>query len=77
MEAEINKKIMSTAYPSADFTAEVLSEGDAIVPDTKPDISEILMCEGRCSADKVEIQKVFPFSHLSKPLMYHALYIGF
>lgn len=57
MEAEINKKIMSTAYPSADFTAEVLSEGDAIVPDTKPDISEILMCEGRCSADKVEIQK--------------------
>lgn len=57
MEAEINKKILSTAYPSADFTAEVLSEGDAIVPDAKPDIAEILLCEGRCSADKVEIQK--------------------
>lgn len=57
MEAEINKKVISTAYPSADFTAEVLSEGDAIVPDTKPDIAEILMCEGRCCADKVEIQK--------------------
>lgn len=57
MEAEINKKILSTAYPSADFTAEVLSEGDAIVPDTKPDIAEILLCEARCCADKVEIQK--------------------
>lgn len=56
MENEIKKTIMHSAYPSAHFTAEVLSEGDAIVPDSKPDIEEILLCEGRAAADKTELQ---------------------
>lgn len=57
MEAELTKKLMRTAYPSASITAEILSEGDTIVPDSKPDIGEILLCEGRCFADKTELQK--------------------
>lgn len=57
MEAEISKKVISTSYPSSEFNVEVLSEGDAIVPDSKPDISEILLTDGRCSADKIELQK--------------------
>lgn len=57
MDAEISKKNLSTSYPSSSFSAEVLSEGDAIVPDSKPDIGKILLCEAHCYPDKTELQK--------------------
>lgn len=57
MEAEITKKTLSTSFPSASLTEEVLSEGDTIVPDSKPDIGKILLCEANCYHDKIEVQK--------------------
>ncbi len=57
MDAEITKINLSTSYPSANLTEEVLSEGDTIVPDSKPDIGKILLCESSCYHDKIEVQK--------------------
>ncbi len=57
MEALLNKEVVTSFFPSSDFTVEVLSEGDTIVPDFKSDIAEIIYTEARCSSDKIEIQK--------------------
>lgn len=57
MNAELYKENIGTSYPSASLTMEVLSDGDAIVPDAKPDILKILCVTGHCYIEKTEVQK--------------------
>ena len=57
MEAELIRENIITSYPSANLNLTVLAEGEAIVPDTKKDISEIISVEGRSFIEKTEIQK--------------------
>lgn len=57
MEAELIRKNINTSYPSATLKMDILTEGDAIVPDTKNDIGKILWVEGMSFIEKTEIQK--------------------
>ncbi|MDP4133972.1 MAG: DUF3794 domain-containing protein [Bacillota bacterium] len=57
MELELYKENIFSSFPSAKVQMEVLTEGDAIVPDTKPDILNILDVCCRCILEKKDVQK--------------------
>ncbi len=57
MKAEIYRENINTSFPSKPLSAEILIEGDAIVPDAKPDILKVLCTKGHCHVDKTEVQK--------------------
>ncbi len=57
MEAELIRKNINTSYPSASLNLNILTEGDAIVPDSKSDIAKILWVDSVSFIEKTEIQK--------------------
>lgn len=57
MKAELYRENIHTSCPSKPLTIEILTEGDAIVPDSKPDILKVLCVQGHCHIDKTEAQK--------------------
>lgn len=72
MPLETKKEQMTLRTQGTHTQTQILLEGDMIVPDRKPDVTQILRCYGKAKLDDVKIgeEKV----HLTGELMVQVLY---
>lgn len=76
MPLDLAKEKITLKQQKGKQTSQILLEGDVIVPDSKPDVKEVLRCQGRVCPEEVKVgeERVAFSGELQISVLYRAAY---